>query len=72
MFVYKDGNMSMISFPKDWRGKTGEELEDISGISGLTFCHNGGFLCTANSLNAAWDVVDYCLRNKRLKIQLTE
>ena len=57
---HNDGNIPMVMFPREWRGKTGEELEGISGISGLIFCHNGGFLCTANSLNAAWDVVMCC------------
>ena len=33
-----------ISFPKKWRGKSGEELEKITGIIGAKFCHNAGFL----------------------------
>jgi uncharacterized UPF0160 family protein len=30
--------------PKEWRGLKEKELEDVSGIKGLYFCHKGGFL----------------------------
>ena len=53
---HKEGNETEVSFPVEWRGKTREELEEISGISGLTFCHNGGFLCATDTLDAAWAV----------------
>ena len=36
-------------FPGDWRGLENEELEEISGISGLLFIHEGG--CKANARN---------------------
>ena len=36
-------------FPGEWRGLENEELEEISGISGLLFIHEGG--CKANARN---------------------
>lgn len=39
-----------IQFPKEWRGKSPEELVEVSGIETLNFCHNSGFLITAASL----------------------
>ena len=53
---HKRGDDTDVSFPVEWRGKTREELEKLSGIKGLTFCHNGGFLCATESLEAAWAV----------------
>jgi uncharacterized UPF0160 family protein len=41
------------SFPEIWRGRTAEELAKLTGISELTFCHAGGFLCNATTLEAA-------------------
>ena len=31
-------------FPKDWGGKRGKELEEITGIKGAVFCHINGFI----------------------------
>ena len=39
--------------PHDWWGKSGEELQQASGIPQLTFCHNTGFLAAAESLDGA-------------------
>lgn len=36
-------------FPVTWRGKSPEELKQISGVADLTFCHNSGFLISADS-----------------------
>ena len=46
-----------IPFPQDWRGKSPEELPNISGIKTLTFCHNSGFLITAGTFE---DVIKAC------------
>ena len=40
-------------FPKEWAAKTPEELEKLSGIKGLTFCHAGRFLISAQTKGAA-------------------
>ena len=42
-------------FPEEWRGKTKEELPGISGIPTLSFCHNSGFLLSA-------DTVEDCIK----------
>ena len=36
-------------FPSSWAGKENEDLEYISGISGLRFCHRGRFLVSADT-----------------------
>ena len=36
-------------FPVSWAGKENKELEDISKISGLHFCHKGRFLVSADT-----------------------
>ncbi|KIR01778.1 hypothetical protein P261_00592 [Lachnospiraceae bacterium TWA4] len=39
-------------FPESWRGLSGEELEKVSGICGLRFCHNSGFLLAGETLES--------------------
>ena len=30
--------------PEEWRGLSDKELEDVSGISGMIFCHKSGYM----------------------------
>lgn len=41
------------AFPAEWRGKTQNELEGITGISTFTFCHISGFICAADTIEDA-------------------
>lgn len=43
----------VCAFPEEWRGKENEDLAEISGISGLRFCHPSGFLVAAETKEAA-------------------
>ena len=36
-------------FPESWRGLTDEELEKVSGVTGARFCHNSGFIISADT-----------------------
>ena len=45
-------------FPEEWAGLQGKELEDISGITGLNFCHTGRFIVNCSSLDAMNKVRD--------------
>ena len=40
-------------FPKEWAGRTEEELKRISGIPTLTFCHKGRFMISTDTLEDA-------------------
>ncbi|MDD9868218.1 MAG: MYG1 family protein [Candidatus Campbellbacteria bacterium] len=40
-------------FPKEWRGKRGKELEQVTGVEGSIFCHNNGFLSVAKTCDGA-------------------
>ena len=40
-------------FPEPWRGLKGDELAQVSGVTGATFCHMAGFFAVANSKKAA-------------------
>lgn len=46
--VSVDSYENRLSFPEDWRGLAGVQLEETSGIKGLTFCHKNGFLLSGN------------------------
>ena len=44
---------SRLDFPQSWAGKVGKELVEITGIPGAIFCHNGRYMCAAESGEAA-------------------
>lgn len=41
------------SFPEEWLGLEGEELETVTGLKSAGFCHKGGFLMTTGTLEDA-------------------
>lgn len=41
------------SFPVEWLGLEGEELMQVTGLKSAGFCHKGGFLMTAGTLEDA-------------------
>lgn len=45
-------------FPEEWAGLQGTELEEVSGISGLNFCHTGRFIVNCSSLDTMNKVLD--------------
>ena len=46
-----------MKFPEKWAGKQNKELEEISGIKGIGFCHNSLFLTTCDSIETAKKIV---------------
>ena len=53
-----DDKTSRIPFPKEWAGLVGEELEKVSGIKGLKFCHSARFIVSCKTLDAAYEVLN--------------
>ena len=49
---------SRMPFPKEWAGLTNGDLEEVSGIKGLRFCHNSCFIVTCNTLEAVYSVLN--------------
>lgn len=54
-----------LDFPKSWGGLTDKELEEESGIEGLTFCHATLFLAVAKDLDTAIKVVNKAIEEKK-------
>jgi uncharacterized UPF0160 family protein len=48
--------------PQSWRGLINEELEAVSGIKGLTFCHNSGFLAAGDSIECLKEACEKALK----------
>ena len=46
------------NFPEEWAGLEGEELELISGIDGLIFCHAARFIVSCKDIDAVYKVFD--------------
>ena len=47
------------SFPKNWRGLKGEELERATGVKQAIFCHANGFFVTARTSLGAMTLATY-------------
>ena len=47
-----------LSFPEEWAGLQGKELEDVSNISGLRFCHTARFIVSCDTIEAVYKVLD--------------
>lgn len=45
-------------FPEEWAGLQGKELEEVSGIPGLSFCHTGRFIVNCSSFEAMTSVLN--------------
>lgn len=45
-----------LEFPEEWGGLTDSELEEVSGIKGLRFCHKGRFIVSCNDIEAVMQV----------------
>lgn len=54
--VAYDDKTDRVPFPEEWAGH-GEELAEISGVEGATFCHLARFLVCANTLDAVLKLV---------------
>jgi uncharacterized UPF0160 family protein len=48
-----NSNRLKIYFPEEWSGLREDELEAVSGINGLRFCHSSRFLVAADTLEGA-------------------
>lgn len=54
--VPKDNNPKLgnkVPLPGAWRGKPAEELQRITGLDDITFCHASGFMATVGSEESA-------------------
>ena len=47
-----------MDFPEEWGGLDGEELEKVSGIKGLRFCHVGRFIVSCDTYDAVLQVLN--------------
>lgn len=55
---------TVVPFPEEWRGVSGNELESISGIKGLSFCHKNAFLCAVDDISTAKIVAEYAINHE--------
>lgn len=54
-----DDHSARMLFPDVWAGLDGKKLEEVSGISGLGFCHTGRFIVTCRDLDTVYDVLEF-------------
>lgn len=56
-----DDRSARQDFPEEWAGLVGKELELVSGIKGLKFCHSARFLVSCDSLDTVYAVFEKIL-----------
>jgi uncharacterized UPF0160 family protein len=49
-------------FPEDWRGKPADYLQKVTGVDGIRFCHNSGFLCAVETLEDARKIAELAVK----------
>ena len=45
-------------FPEEWAGLEDEELEKVSGIKNISFCHMGRFIVSCKTLDSVYEILD--------------
>ncbi|MCI8575588.1 MAG: MYG1 family protein [Bacilli bacterium] len=53
-----------LDFPREWGGKTSEELIALTNIQSFRFCHNGLFLCSCDTLEDAYLIASLAITKK--------
>ena len=53
-----DDHTARQSFPSEWSGLENTELEEVSGIKGLTFCHTACFIVSCADIDVVYKVFD--------------
>ena len=54
--VSRESKELAFHFPEEYLGKHDEELEELSGIKTLRFCHSSGFLAATDTLSDALEL----------------
>lgn len=50
-------------FPESWAGKENEELQKISGVDTITFCHKNLFICACKTFEDAKKIAEISVKN---------
>lgn len=58
----EEGFKNRKDLPKEWAGKNGKELEKVSNIEQMDFCHNALFICGAKSKEAILKALEAALK----------
>ena len=61
--VSAQDNALRLPFPAEWAGQSAEQLQQMTGIQTLRFCHNNRFLISADSLA---DAIAACKMTQQL------
>ena len=51
-------------FPSNWAGKEDKDLQKISGIDTITFCHKNLFICACKTLDDAKKIAEIAIKNR--------
>lgn len=61
--VAVDSQQCKKPFPKEWRGKSAE-LDCITGLNGMIFCHSHGYLLSTQTLETAVEACRVAMKEK--------
>ncbi len=61
--VVKDSFDVKKPFPSIWAGKENKELQDLSGVKTITFCHKNLFICACKTYDDAIEIAKIAVNN---------
>lgn len=64
--ISSENHNKRMDFPLEWAGLVNEELENVSGIKGITFCHLTRFLVSCDTLVTAKEIINKTLELSQL------
>lgn len=67
--VSQEDNTLVCDFPQEWWGLEEEELQELSGIPTLRFCHPSGFLAAAGTKEDAIAAAEYAIAAAKIRLR---
>lgn len=64
--IKKDSFDIKKPFPSSWAGKENKELQDLSGVDTITFCHKNLFICACKTYDDAIKIANISINNNEV------
>lgn len=61
-----------VPLPASWRGRTPAELQEITGVDGITFCHASGFMAAVASVEEAFVLVKIAREQEKRRLEQSQ
>ena len=70
--ISSEDHTKRLDFPEEWAGLEQDDLEKVTGIKGITFCHATRFLVCCDTLETAKIIINKALEKKQAEETLAK